>query len=453
MKRRQFIKYTSLGIASLGITACAQGNIDFFRPSGTFPNPNNKFGSLEKTNLILGFVPTTDAAPLIIAQEKGFFERYGLQVTLKGYASWEALEEGLLNWQLDAAQAPFALPMLAQLGKSEASLISLMNLNLNGSAITLTQKAWENPLRPSPEYTNFKDFEAGFQQYIRENSGQTRFAIDSPISMDAYILRYWLAAMGVDPNREVELLEFPANQLIYKLQAGMIEGYSISAPWTRSAIIEKAGFIISVSRDIWQGHPNKILAAMDGWVRKHPATARSLMAALIEACQYCDYHNHHQEMSEILGQRQYLNLDSSFIEPALNGQYFYSHEISNNKPIDIPDFTIFHYQDTPYLKAPDHANYPWRSHAVWLLTQMIRWNQLETTSYPKDADKLLEKIYPVSIYEEVAKSLNIRLPDNNMKSEPTTAFIDGRAFDPSDPVAYLNQFPIRASRPQFFGFV
>ena len=453
MKRRQFIKYTSLGIASLGITACAQGNIDVFRPQRLLSNPEKAFGPLEKTNLILGFMATTDAAPLIIAQEKGFFERYGLTVTLKRQPSWEALETGLLQWRLDAAQASFVLPMLAQLGKKKASLISLMNLNLNGSAITVTKKAWEKGVRPSINYINFRDFGAGFRQYIRSHNQQTRWAIDSPISMDAYLLRYWLGAMGVDPDREVELLEFPASQLIDKLQAGMIEGYMVSAPWTQLALSEKAGFITYVSRDIWQGHPNKILAAMDGWARKHPATARALMAALLEACQYCDRNRSQIEIADILAQSQYVNLDSSLIKPALTGQYFYSSDPSSQATVEIPDFTIFHYQDTPYLKTPDQVNYPWRSHAIWLLTQMIRWNQIETTSYPKDADKLLDKIYPVSLYEEVAKVLNIPIPTDKMKPEKGTAFIDGQPFDPTQPVAYLNQFTIRASRPQILSFV
>ncbi|XTZ12330.1 MAG: CmpA/NrtA family ABC transporter substrate-binding protein, partial [cyanobacterium endosymbiont of Rhopalodia inflata] len=424
----------------------------FLRSSETLLNLNNKFGSLEKTNLILGFVPTTDAAPLIIAQEKGFFKRYGLEVTLKRRSSWGAIEKGLLSWQLDAAQAPFALPMSAQLGKQKAPLISLMNLNLNGSAITLTKKAWEKGLRPSLNYNDFRDFERSFRQYIR-GSGQSRFAIDSPISMDAYLLRYWLAAMGVDPDREVRLLEFQSNQLIYKLQAQMIEGYSISAPWTRSAIIENTGFIINISREIWRGHPNKILAAMDGWVRRHPVTARSLMAALLEACQYCEHQHHHREMTEILAQSQYLNLDRTLIEPTLNGKYAYTNNTPKSKLVEIPDFTIFHYQDTPYLKIPDHANYPWRSHAVWLLTQMIRWNQLETTIYPKDADSILERIYPISLYKEVAEALNIKIPSESMKSEPTNAFIDGRPFDPSQPLVYLNQFSIRASYSKFLSFV
>lgn len=271
--------------------------------------------------------------------------------------------------------------------------------------------------------------------------------------MDAYLLRYWLAAMGVDPNREVKLLKFQADQLIYKLQARMIEGYSVSAPWTHSAVTENTGFIINISREIWRGHPNKILAVMDGWVRKHPATARSLMAALLEACQYCDHQSHHREMTEILAQSRYLNIDSTLIEPALNGQYVYTNNVPNRKLVEIPDFIIFHHQNTPYPKPPDHVNYPWRSHAVWLLTQMIRWNQLETTSYPKDADKISDQIYPVSIYEEVAKVLNIKVPNEPMKSEPATAFIDGQPFDPNQPLVDLNQFLIRASCPQFFSFV
>ncbi|ACK68295.1 nitrate transport protein, NrtC like protein [Rippkaea orientalis PCC 8801] len=461
MKRRQFIKYTSLGVASCGITACTQGNLDVFRPQGTLANPDKAFGPLEKTNLTLGFMATTDAAPLIIAQEKGFFERYGLIVTLKRQPSWEAIENDLLEWRLDAAQTPFTLPMEVQLGKKQAPLIALMNLNLNGSAITITQKAWKKGVRPSIDYNNFSDFERGFRQYIRNHNQSVRWGIDSPVSMDAYLLRYWLSAMGIDPDREIELLEFPAAQLNYKLQAGMLEGYIASAPWTQTALSEEAGFISYISRDIWQGHPNKILAAMDGWVRKNPATARALMAALLEACQYCDRqgrafsdrHRSQTEIPELLAQPQYLNLDSSLIKSTLGGTYLYSNEESTKTVVEIPDFIIFNYQDTPYLQTPDHANYPWRSHAIWLLTQMIRWNKNDLKTYPKDADKLLDKIYPISLYEEVAKTLNIPIPNDTLKTEKATAFIDGRSFDPSEPVAYLNQFSIRASRPQIVSFV
>lgn len=450
MKRRKFIKYTSLGLAGLGVTAC--NNLDIF-PFNNAQKNNVDFGSLEKSNLILGFAPNADAAPLIIAQEKGFFARYGLNVTLKRFDSWEGVENELLGWKMDAGQLPYAFPMMAQLGEKEAPLISLMTLNLNGSAITLTQKAWDAGIRPSVDYFNFADFEGGIRNYWRNREEIVNFAVDSRFSMDAYLTRYWLSAIGLIPETEVELVEFPASQMIYKLQAGIIEGYSAPSPWNEQTVLEKAGFVTHISRDIWQGHPNKILATMEGWVKKHPATTRALMAALIEACQYCDRLDNSLEIAAILAKPNYLNLDSALIQSSLEGDYSFSHEVPQKYHQSIPDFTIFHHRDTSYLSENDQANYPWRSHAVWMLTQMIRWHHLDSSEYPKEADKVLDKIYPIDIYEEVAKGLNLPLPSDKMKQEPGTAFIDGRAFDPSNPVAYLNQFLIRANRPQFLGFV
>ncbi|MGB5770917.1 MAG: ABC transporter substrate-binding protein, partial [Crocosphaera sp.] len=194
MKRRDFIKYSSLGLAGLGFTACTNTDIFSFN-NGQKTNVN--FGNLEKSNLILGFVANGDAAPLIIAQEKGFFERYGLTVTLKRFDSWEGVNNGLLGWQIDAGQLPYSFPMMAQLGKEEAPLISLMTLNLNGSAITLTQKAWDAGIRPSVDYFNFTDFEGDIRNYWRNRQQPVSFAVDSEFSMDAYLTRYWLSAIGL----------------------------------------------------------------------------------------------------------------------------------------------------------------------------------------------------------------------------------------------------------------
>ncbi|MDJ0729328.1 MAG: CmpA/NrtA family ABC transporter substrate-binding protein [Crocosphaera sp.] len=450
MKRRNFIKYSSLGLASLGITACSHTDIFSFNNG---QKTDVDFGTLEKSNLILGFVPNTDATPLIIAQEKGFFERYGLSVTLKRLNSWQGVKDELLGWKMDAGQIPYPFPMMAQLGKEQAPLISLMTLNLNGSAITLTQKAWDAGIRPSVDYFNFTDFEQKIRRYWRNHENPLQFAVESAFSTDAYLTRYWLSAIGLIPTTEVEFVEFPASQMIYKLQAGIVDGYSASSPWNQQSVLEKAGFISYISRDIWKGHPNKILATMDGWARKHPTTTKALMASLIEACQYCDRLDNQAEIATILANPNYLNLEAGLIESTLIGNYSYSSQVSNKYQQIIPDYTIFHHRNVDYLADNDHANYPWRSHAVWMLTQMIRWHDLEIFDYPKDADELLDKIYPINFYEEVAEALNIILPSDTMKQEPTTSFIDGRSFDPSNPVAYLNQFPIRANHSPIFGFV
>lgn len=440
MKRRQVLKYGTLGTASCLIAAC-QG--EFLAPHSG-PAGEATFAPLEKSNLTLGFLPVADAAPLIVAREKGLFARYGLTVNLSRQSTWADIEQGLLTWRFDAAQAPFALPLSVQLGAQAAPLISLMVLNLNGGAITLGKQAWQAGIRPGPDYTNFPEFASSFRDYLRRTSEPLKFATDSPISMDSYLCRYWLAAMGINPELEIEWLEFPPFQVSNKLQAGIVRGYCGGDPWHQQSVRQQAGFVPYTNRDIWQGHPSKVLAAMDGWVKKYPATARALVAALLAACQFCDRPENRSEVAGLLSQSQYLNLDASFIEPSLGGQYLYSTLAGEEKTASVPDFQIFHFQETSYLKPPNQANYPWRSQAIWVLTQMIRWHQLDLSEYPPDADQLLAKIYPVAIYEEVARALGIALPKEQMKIEPAAVFIDRRQFDPGQPVAYLHQFGIRA---------
>jgi nitrate/nitrite transport system substrate-binding protein len=434
MQRRSFIKYTSLGVASSVIAACTQKTSNTSSPQNEQPN-NINFGKLEKTYLTLGYVGLTDAAPLIIAKEKGFFSRYGLTVSFSRQASWEDIEDGLIGGRLDGAQALYGMPMQAQLRSNAAPMVALMTFNLNGSAIALSKKVWEAGIRPLFYYANFQEFADSYREYIRGLGQPPSFATEAKASMDTYLYRYWLAAMGIDPNSE--------------MKAGNIFGYCVGDPWIQDAVIKKAGFVASASRDIWKGHPGKVLATMQAWIEDNPTTARALIAALIEACQYCDRAENRAEIAQILSQNQYLNISPDAIAPSLNGKYSYSQLDENNNLVSIPDFEIFNFQETDYLKKPDTANYPWRSHAVWLLTQMIRWNQIEQKEYPKDADEILNKIYPVAIYEEVAKALKIELPKDKMKKEAAIAFIDEREFDPSQPVAYLNQFELRAERLHF----
>jgi nitrate/nitrite transport system substrate-binding protein len=446
MKRRHFLKYTTLGTAGFAFAACGQTS----KPIEGERSSDINFGKLEKTYLTLGYAPMTDAAPLIIAKEKGFFSRYGLTVGFSRQGNWQDIQTNLSDGRLDAAQALYGMPMLSQFGRQAIPMVALMTLNLNGSAIALAQKVWEAGIRPFPYYANFQEFADSYRKYFRSFAKPLNLATESDASIDTYLYRYWLAAMGIDPDKDIKLAEIASSQLIFKLQANHIYGYCVGEPWNQNAILQKAGFVACTSRDIWKGHPGKVLATMQSWVEKYPITAKALVAALVEACQYCDRPENRAEVALLLSQSQYLNADIKAIEPSLGGNYQYASVAEKNSVVSIPDFNIFHFKQTDYLQKSDRANYPQRSHAVWLLTQMIRWNQIDQREYPKDADAILNKIYPVEIYEEVAKALKIELSSDKMKKEPATAFIDGREFDPSQPVAYLNQFGLRAGRSQIF---
>ncbi|NEO97526.1 MAG: ABC transporter substrate-binding protein [Symploca sp. SIO2E9] len=452
MDRRNFLKYISLAAGGFGFTACGKGN--FFNSSNRELSSDSSqkdiFGKLEKTYLTLGIVPVIECAPLIIAKEEGFFERYGLTVGFSKQSDWKAVQDALIKGSLDASVALFGMPMLAQLGKVDAPIVSLMLLNLNGSSITLAKKVWEAGVRPSIDYFHFQEFAYAYRKYVRGLEQPPKLAIDFPASMDNYNSRYWLSAMGINPEKEVEMVEFGPSQMIYKIQAGIVNGYCVSEPWNQQAALEKAGFTSYVSRNIWKGHPGKVLATMQPWVEENPNTARALVAAVLEACQFCDQLDNRQSIAQKISSQRYLHSKVKYTEASLIGNYNYGSFDQKQRVEEITDFYIFHFQDTNYLKPPNHANYPWRSYGIWLLTQMIRWRQLEMRQYPADADEIIDRIYPVKIYEDSAKALEIELPSERLKIEPTEVFIDKREFDPSQPVEYLNSFTIRAGSPQLF---
>lgn len=447
MKRRQFLKYSGLGTAGFSLAACSQAS----QESSPQPSPVAKdFGKLEKTTLKIGYVPTLAASPLFIAQEKGFFGRYGLTVTLKKQPSWQAIEGDLLNWQVDAAQALYPLPLAVKFRSKSASMVALMALNLNGGAITFSEQAWQAGLRPAVEYIQWAEFGEDYAAYLRDHKKPLSYGIESPIAMEALLYRYWLGAIGIDPDNAIKLEIVGPTRLAEKLKAGAIDGYAGSAPGNQQAVQEKLGFTTYLSRDIWKGHPGKILATMEGWVSQHPNAAKALVAALIEACQFCDDPKNQAEIVQILAKPEALNSSPSWLIPNLSGHYLLSHHDRDRYTIHRPDLNIFHYKSTDYLKPPDQANFLWQSHGIWALTQLIRWRLVNLTEYPQDANQQITKRYPLKTYQAAAQALGIKIPKETMKPEPAHLFVDRRGFDPTQPVAYLNQFTIRANQPQFF---
>ena len=458
MDRRKFIKYSGLATAGFTVAACSGGGDDT-PPADTSTDTSTTttstdvpdFGTLEKTDLTVGIIPLTDCAPIVIAKEKGFFEKYGLNVTVSKEASWATVRDGLIKGRLDASHALCGMPMLTELGPEKAPMRSLMMLDYNGNAMTLSRNAWEAGIRPLIDYASFDEFGAAYSSYIKGQSEPPTFAMVFPSSMHNYNTRYWMSAMGIDPEKDVKLIVIPPPQMVENLKAGTMDGYCVGEPWNQRAVFDGAGFTATVDRDVWNGHPEKVLGTMQGWIDANPNTAKALVAAVLEACQFCDVPENRLEVVEIISRRPYVNAKVDYAKASMLGKYNYGGFDDVDRNTDIPDFNLFHFvEGTDYLSPPDHANYPWRSHGVWLLTQMIRWNQIDIKEYPADADSIIDSIYPSAIYEEVATALNVPLPTEKMKVEPGSVFIDGREFDPSDPVGYLNGFDIRAHKPGFF---
>jgi len=456
MDRRKFLKYSSLTAAGFSLASCASGGDDAAAPdaadSGISTAAAVDFGPLEKTDLTLGIIPLTDCAPLVVGAEKGIYAKYGLNVTISKEASWATVRDGLVGGRLDASHALCGMPMLTALGPDKAPMRSLMMLDRNGNAMTLSKNAWDAGLRPMTEYSGgFDEFGTAYREYITGQSEPPTFAMVFPSSMHNYNTRYWMSAMGIDPENDVNLIVIPPPQMVENMKAGTMDGYCVGEPWNQRAVFDNVGFTATVDRDVWNGHPEKVLGTMQSWIDENPNTARALVAATIEACQYCDVPENRLEVVEIISARPYVNAKVDYAKASMTGTYDYGGFDETDRVTPIPDFNLFHMLDgLEYLTPPDNANYPYKSHGVWLLTQMIRWNQIDQTEYPADADQIISEIYPTEIFEEVSEAMGLPIPSDSMKMEPGSVFIDGRAFDPSDPVGYLNGFDIRAGAPKQF---
>ena len=446
MKRRYLLQYGTLTTASLAFTACSKG-VNQAKPVA--------FGQPEKKELNIGFVESISALPLVIAQDKGFFKDQSLTVKLVKFPTWEALQEGLVKGQVDVAQTHFAMPLWSHIKKDKSPVVALIGMTLNGNSIGLSKQAWEGGMRPSTQFNYRIEFGELYNTYVRSFKTTPIFAIDHPASMSSYLARYWLGTMHIHPDKNFKFQVIKGSDLTAGVQSKKIDAYAVEESTHQQLVKSKDGFTAYVDRDIWQGHPDKILATTAAWAKSNPITAKAVVASVLAACQFCDIERLRKEeektpitLAQQLVKPDYLNGgDAKNLQALLAGSYQYDRMNAVAKtPVNIPDLQIFHYIDKlDYLKDPNNANYLWQSHAVWVLTQMVRWNQLNLFEYPKDADKLIAAAYPMDVFREVAKAVGLNLPKETAKKEEKSVFIDKLAFDASEPSEYINGFDIRTS--------
>jgi nitrate/nitrite transport system ATP-binding protein len=375
---------------------------------------------LEKINLEIGFIPLTDCAPLVVAKEKGFFEKHGLEeVTLNREPSWKAIAKGIATGRLDAAQMVAGMPMSLTLGagnNTPVPMVSALTLSRNGNAITLSKRLYDQGVR------TLADFKAALQ--ATPDKVHT-LGVVYPSSMQNLMLRYWLASGGIDPDRDVSLTVIPPPQMLSNLKAGNIDGYCVGEPWNSRAVNEGHGFVIANDLEIFPGHIEKVLGVREEWANKYPQAHLALVKALLEACEYCDDLRNREEIVGLLSQDQYVGALAEDIRPGFIDPYDLG---TNAEPQMLQRYNQF---------FVDRTNYPERVEILWVMTQMARWG---LTSFPKNWLDIIERVRRADIFGEAARQLEF--PDFGRDRDPIQLF-DGTIFDPDNPIAYLNSLEIK----------
>jgi ABC-type nitrate/sulfonate/bicarbonate transport system substrate-binding protein len=374
--------------------------------------------------LRLGFIPLTDCAPIVVAKALGFFEEEGLDVTLSREVSWATIRDKVTVGALDGAHmlAPMALASTLGAGGGEAvPMIAPLALNLNGSAITVSAALAEmlreiDPVGMAQSPITARPLARLIERRRELGEAQLTFAIVFTYSMHAYALRYWMAEAGIDPDRDVRLMVTPPPRMVEQLQSGGVDGFCVGAPWNAVAVQEGLGEVLIRASEFWPGSPDKVLGTKAAWAQAYPDELRALLRALIRAAIWADDQVNRPELVGLLVRPEHVGASAEAIGRALE------------------DEIVFH---------AGAAGRPRREHALWFLSQMARWGQVDSRL---DFDAIADGVYRPDLFGAAATSLgpilDATLVFEDASVTRSAALFDGVAFDPADVAAYASRFSI-----------
>jgi nitrate/nitrite transport system substrate-binding protein len=464
-KRREFLLGMGAAAAGMTLSSCAiSGDLSAkgLTAEAATVEPVVDPSTLEKPNLTVGYVPVNDCAPFAIAWQKGFFRKYGLNVKLNREASWATSRDGIIFGRLDASPVVAGAVTNARTaaeGARHAPLFAAMTIHRHGNAMTMNKAMWEAGLRPWREYNgNLEEFGRDFRNYFDKLAPEKRmWANVLSSSIYEYFIRYLSAAAGVNPLEEFRIIIIPPPQMVTSMRIGSMQSYMVAEPWNTRAITGNAGigFTFAQGKEIWQGHPDRVLGVMESFITQYPKTYRSLVKAMIEACRYCSQPENRAEVAKLITDRSFTGARpktgaiDKFTRPGIVGEYNYGGFDGKDRTVKSEDTTIFFDIPANLAQIPgNHSTFLWQSHSIWLMTQSARWGQIKEV--PKNAEELAKKAWTTDLYREIATEMGIECPNEDYKVEPAEVFIDKKAFDPSAPVGYLKSFEIRANAPNPF---
>lgn len=395
--------------------------------------------------LSAGFMPLTDSAILLVAKEQGFAENEDIILNLVRENSWANMRDRLSIGQFDIAHALAPMPLAANLGLTpfDTKLIAPMAFGLGGNAITVSNTLYQS-MSEASEFVLTDAKAAGIALAkaidVRKNANGKRlqFGVVHPHSVHNYELRYWLAASGIKPDTDVEIVILPPQLMVDALAAGQIDGYCVGEPWNSVAVAKGVGHVATVKAAIWSSSPEKVLAMRAEWANENAEIVIKLLRALDAAAKWCGDKENINALANMLARPEYLHQNVGSIIAGLDGSILAGHDLKEG-------LSFFE----PYARA---ATFPWQSHALWLYTQMVRWGHL--THRPENIQIALESFRP-DLYRQSMKPLGVAVPAANAKVEGALVemtavgvsaqslylgpdgFFDSTIFDPDDVDAYM----------------
>lgn len=423
LSRRQLLKATGSTAALL-----AAAKLNF--PAGAFAQDAGP----EVKGAKLGFIALSDAGPLFVAKDKGLFAKYGMPDTdVQKQASWGTTRDNLVLGSegngIDGAHILTPMPYLISAGKvtqnnQPTPMYILARLNLDSQCISVAN-----------EYADLKlgvdasPFKAALEK--KKASGKAvKAAMTFPGGTHDLWIRYWLAAGGIDPDKDIETIVVPPPQMVANMKVGTMDCFCVGEPWNLQLIHQNIGYTAVTTGELWNKHPEKSFGMRAAFVDKYPRAAKALLMAVMEAQQWADKAENKGELAAIMGKRQWMNCPVEDVLDRTAGKFDYG----------IPGKVV---ENSPHVMKywRDFASYPFQSHDLWFLTEDIRWGKYEPGF---DTKALIAKVNREDMWRDAAKALGVaasEIPTSTSRGKET--FFDGKVFDPENPAAYLKSLAIK----------
>ncbi len=392
----------------------------------------------ETTTVRLGFIPIFEAAPLIIAKEKGFFEKHGMKdVQLTKQSSWGVLRDnteiGTDGGGIVGGQYQMPMPHLISEGKitkgnKKIPMYTLAQLVTHANGIAIANKHLGKGLNSTS-----LDKAKAYLESLKAAGTPFTAAHTFPQSNQELWIRYFLGAVGVNPDTDVKLLVVPPAQTVANMKVGTMDGFSTGDPWPYRILNDKIGYMGILTAQMWQFHPEEYFAMRADWVDKNPNATKAILRGIMEAQQWLDKFENRKEATEILAKKQYINVAAELMTNPMQGKY----ELGDGQAaIDDKNLAPLYWKD-----GKGSVSYPYKSHDLWFLTENVRWGFL-----PGDTDtkKIVDAVNREDLWKDAAKELGLAaadIPSNTSRGVET--FFDGIKFDPANPSEYLKSLKIK----------
>lgn len=391
-------------------------------------------GAPETRAAKLGFIALTDAAPLFVADEKGFFKKHGMtEVEVLKQSSWGTTRDNLVlgsgKGGIDGAHILTPMPYLISTGAVTANNIPvpmniLARLNLGGQCISVG-----NEYKDLKVGLDTKPFSKALLAKRLKTGKPVNAAMTFPGGTHDMWIRYWMAAGGVDPNKDITTIVVPPAQMVANMKVGSMDTFCVCEPWNRQLINQKIGYTALTTSELWMNHPEKAFAMRADYVQANPIATKALLKAVMEAQMWCEDPANRAEVAEICSRRRWINAPVADVIDRVKGDFDYgTGRVEANSKFQMRFWK-------------DHASYPFQSHDLWFLTENIRWGYLPANI---DTKALIAKVNREDLWRAAAKELGVAAKDiPTSTSRGVETFFDGKVFDPANPKKYLDSLGIK----------